>query len=693
MTTTNKYIARSKLVATQRNLSSALGSRFATPQTTQPAARVTGSVVAINGRFYQGSIADDTASVVNSGRLAAPVYTAAGGGSAVTIVRGGGNSSGGGSGSVGVHDLNGPEHTGALPWTRLNFTGSTIGSIQTRTHSLLTGLTSSDDHTQYVHNTSARTITAQHTFNPATAGAPFTLGANALTQLVSGLNAQYVGGLPESTFMRKSANSNLSMNSFVITSNDVNNAYSLGHMVISSSSAGSTWTGLRSRALSSAAGNAMILQSDGGQTVVNAAPGQNISFRNNNTALATLDASDYIFSSPLTLKSSNYASQTTGWGITYDGAGDFRYLYADELHAKAFIADLEQALAGGQIISKSVAILSRDFTAPAAGGTATLYVKDLPSASNMAVFVSGDYVRLRQFSRASGSLSITNCWGVVTSYSDLSGGEQSWTFTRSSGADAGAMSSGHVVDADSIVLDYGTTGNGFYEVNAIDGLYAVNSPYMQIVTWDTHPRSGQTVRVRVGNLTGVGFTGEYGLYAAGGASGAQYLKASDDSFILAGGPAGSTTIDENGVNIEVGTSFDNDEAYTFSASGTQLGGFWMYQNVNIVGLQLGTHSVTNNDSIVYINSDANGTGKYADAYMLSRHNTRTNDPAMLRFKADETESVITAYGERFEMDATNGVCFAEPDDIVTGYINIYMGGTGHLYARFPNGTIVELAAD
>jgi hypothetical protein len=45
--------------------------------------------------------------------------------------------------------------------------------------------------------------------------------------------------------------------------------------------------------------------------------------------------------------------------------------------------------------------------------------------------------------------------------------------------DAGAMSAGATVEADSIVLDYGVAGNGYYEVNAIDGLYAVNSPYWQ----------------------------------------------------------------------------------------------------------------------------------------------------------------------------------------------------------------------
>jgi hypothetical protein len=229
------------------------------------------------------------------------------------------------------------------------------------------------------------------------------------------------------------------------------------------------------------------------------------------------------------LQSENYASQTTGMRVTYAGEGDFRYLFADEMHVKVFIADLEQALAGGQIISKSVAVVSRAFTAPAAGAAATLYVWDLPSAENMAVFQSGDIVRLRQFSRASGSLTVADCWGVVTSYSNLADKEQSWTFTRSSGGNAGAMTAGTVIGADSLVLDYGTTGNGFWEVNAIDGIYALNSPYAQVVTWTTHPHTGKTINARLGNLRGIfAVDDEYGLYVGDGVADADaYLRLSN----------------------------------------------------------------------------------------------------------------------------------------------------------------------
>jgi hypothetical protein len=60
-------------------------------------------------------------------------------------------------------------------------------------HGSLAGL-GDDDHTQYVHISTARTITAQHTFNPTSTGAPFVIGSNANGQLVTGLNADQVDG-------------------------------------------------------------------------------------------------------------------------------------------------------------------------------------------------------------------------------------------------------------------------------------------------------------------------------------------------------------------------------------------------------------------------------------------------------------------------------------------------------------------
>jgi hypothetical protein len=238
-----------------------------------------------------------------------------------------------------------------------------------------------------------------------------------------------------------------------------------------------------------------------------------------------------------TIGSPDYVSQTSGWRIDNLGGADFRYVFADELHAKSFIADLEQALAGGQIIAKSVAMLSTNFTAPALGEAVTLRVRDLPSATGMAVFEAGDSVVLRSFSRSLGLLRISECIGVVSGYSGQGGGTQQWTFVRNTGETGGTMPTGTVVEKDSLVLDFGVSGNGYYEVNAIDGVYGVNSPYAQIVTWVTAPNAtNRTLRTRFGNLYGVTSTlNEFGMLAGtyAGVAG-RYFRASNVAFELHG---------------------------------------------------------------------------------------------------------------------------------------------------------------
>ena len=230
-----------------------------------------------------------------------------------------------------------------------------------------------------------------------------------------------------------------------------------------------------------------------------------------------------------------YASQTTGWRVTNAGAADFRYLYTDELHAKSFIADLEQALAGGQIIPKGVAVVS-SFTCPAAGATATLAVEDLPGAADMQVFQANDWVALRSFSRSGGGLAIADCVGQVSAPDTSPAGTQNWTFTRGSGGNAGTMSGTTVVLAKSLALDYGVSGNGYYEVNSIDGTYGANSPYMQIATWATSPvAANRTVRLRTGQLIGVTGTSEYGIVAGTyAATNGSFFRASDTNVDLQG---------------------------------------------------------------------------------------------------------------------------------------------------------------
>ncbi len=131
------------------------------------------------------------------------------------------------------------------------------------------------------------------------------------------------------------------------------------------------------------------------------------------------------------LQTDNFSSQLAGWRMTYAGELDARYIFANEMKIIKFIADMQQALAGSQIISKSVTTLAATFTAPRPGGNAGLIVDDLPSAEGMPVFESGDTVLVTEDSRESGGFSSLRCWGTVSGYIDLPDKKQDWTFTRS----------------------------------------------------------------------------------------------------------------------------------------------------------------------------------------------------------------------------------------------------------------------
>ena len=313
-------------------------------------------------------------------------------------------------------------------------------------------------------------------------------------------------------------------------------------------------------------------------------------------------------SSGVALQSSNYASQTTGMRVTYAGEGDFRYLFTDELHAKSFIADLEQALAGGQIIAKSVAMLYSAFTMPASGSSGTFVVRDLPSATGMRVFEDRDIVRFRSFSRSGGALTITDAWGEVTldtSYGtsgfDSLTKTQRYTYLRRASVTIddqndetitdstsdpilssnittpeGSMSGGTVIAADSIVLDYGKNSSGIHEINAIDGTYGTNSPYAQTISWQIHPKNS-TVRTRIGNLRGIfGVDNEFGIFAGTGTSTSdQYFKASSEGVSLANVPLalyrnGSQRVNIDADGVDVWFSSNGGTTKQFAWNGSSL---------------------------------------------------------------------------------------------------------------------------
>lgn len=264
------------------------------------------------------------------------------------------------------------------------------------------------------------------------------------------------------------------------------------------------------------------------------------------------------------MATSNYVSQTTGWSLDYAGNLDVRYIFANEMHVQAFIADIYEAFVGAIIVTKSRARLSRNFTIPSNGNSATLYVEDLEGWQNVQLFESGDYVLLRYINTNDGGLVVADVWGTVSAYSDLAEGEQSYSFTTT---DAGGVA-GSVVYAGSIAMDYGTSGGGggsgdewfsnymadryyaigneYFPVSAASGsgnnikgaweatvLDNAGAPYSQVKSWTTNPwtPANWTVHTRLGNLEGITSTLEYGLWAGSGYTTTdQYLIVSDQNI-------------------------------------------------------------------------------------------------------------------------------------------------------------------
>ncbi|TXH09905.1 MAG: hypothetical protein E6R03_16100 [Hyphomicrobiaceae bacterium] len=237
-----------------------------------------------------------------------------------------------------------------------------------------------------------------------------------------------------------------------------------------------------------------------------------------------------------TARSSSWASRTSGWGLDTGGSADFRAVFADEGHYKRFVSDLQVAHNGSQTWVKSVVPLGANFTCPALGGTATLTVQDFPSAPGVRVFSANDYVVLAVASRTDGDsdgstdLAWGLCVGVVTSYADSTDPNQTWTFTRGSGANGGGLAASTVIPATEFALDFGVSNAGYAEVTINDGAEGVWGPYVQTGRWATSPiPANRTVTTRMGNLLGITGTAGYGLFAGPqyAATNGRYLIASD----------------------------------------------------------------------------------------------------------------------------------------------------------------------
>jgi len=339
--------------------------------------------------------------------------------------------------------------------------------------------------------------------------------------------------------------------------------------------------------------------------------------------------------------SSWFTTTPTGYQISQAGVGDFRTLYIDELVAKAFTADVAQALAGSDILTKSVAKLNESFIVPSVGASVSITVEDLEGLSGLQVFEAGDHVRARVVDSTSG-LTILDVYGTVSNYASVAGGTQTWDYTITyAGASNGAV--GKTVNKGNILLDYGTSGSFYIERTVLDrssGSDFTKVPYNRIVQWTNtvsgSPRAGDpdtviTVITQSGNLanltstysnvSGFGFFGENtfltGALLVGDLSKAgNYLEYTGstmnvvtDTFALT---AGSMTIDStNGVVVDSNNFFKQDSTFSFGGgllSGTSstlaISGSGASINVSTFDLDATDLDITNsNGGLIQIAHD------------------------------------------------------------------------------------------
>jgi len=274
----------------------------------------------------------------------------------------------------------------------------------------------------------------------------------------------------------------------------------------------------------------------------------------------------------------SFQAELSKWYIYEDGDADFRSVYADELRVERFIAEVEEALAGKDFLTKSFAKLDEDFTVPSdngsnKGGTNPLTVQNLPGLSGSAVFQEDDTIRLRYVDRSGGGLVVSDIWLRVTKPTDFDASGETQTWTAEALDDGGV--SGTDVPSGSIALDYGDPSTGGYLIErSVLADAGGGAPYDRIVKWtdqdnDRIPDTYDTRNYR-GDLSGIAdaygdgpgvFTHQLrakedvivgDLAAATGNGTGGYLKYNGSTF--------EVVVDTSGGQEDVGTRLDEIQA-------------------------------------------------------------------------------------------------------------------------------------
>ena len=168
-----------------------------------------------------------------------------------------------------------------------------------------------------------------------------------------------------------------------------------------------------------------------------------------------------VLSNGTNMRSETFSEDVYGWSIKNSGDAFFRNVKVNKINARIVSTGTEQYVGGRQTMCKSASPLTDDFTVPISGGSCMLHVEPFSDYPLVRVFTDGDTVRLLHVSLYDGKYNTGDCWGTVVFSAFSVPGKQSYTFTRSSGANSGGADADSIIPAGELVLNFGVSGDGY----------------------------------------------------------------------------------------------------------------------------------------------------------------------------------------------------------------------------------------
>lgn len=381
---------------------------------------------------------------------------------------GGGATNTGGGGSGTAHDLDGPLHTGLLTWAKINKAGSSISDLANRSHALLSDLTTGDPHTQYVHMTTARIISARHAFNAGldattTANPGINIGDNNSGYLRIGSTGWYDDG----TYFSPSGARTMNLQAVNVTSTDGDGAYVLGRTAIAGMSY-ADYAGFAHRDHATAASYA-LLHTSVADTILNAATGRQVYHRINNADTMMM----------------NDARLMPAGSILKD-LGDYnrkwRTLFAAELYVETLVAQYVMATIGGRVMVAPTTKLIADVSS----GATSIDVEHNNIADNSYIFLQ----------TAPAGIAQIEAMQVVSGPTPITGGYRHLVNRNLDGTGANAWVAGDAV------VDLGAAvGKGYIDLTSTSTIHNHLGPTIAIYSrHSTATWNGVSPTVAFGNL-------------------------------------------------------------------------------------------------------------------------------------------------------------------------------------------------